>query len=86
MFSTFVKYRFQRTYDAILAAPVDVEELVTAEILWIAIRAGIYGCVPLLVAIAFGLHPGIGHAAGAADRLRHGLRLGRLRHPAWPRP
>ena len=29
MFGTFVKHRFQHTYDAILAAPVDVEELVT---------------------------------------------------------
>ena len=57
MFSTFVKHRFQRTYDAILAAPVDTEELVTAEALWIAIRAGVYGCAPLLVAIAFGLDP-----------------------------
>ena len=36
MFGTFVKYKFQRTYDAILAAPVDTEELVTAEALWIA--------------------------------------------------
>jgi len=57
MFGTFVKHRFQRTYDAILAAPVDTEELVTAEALWIAIRAGVYGCAPLLVAIAFGLDP-----------------------------
>ncbi len=57
MFGTFVKYKFQRTYDAILAAPVDTEELVTAEALWIATRAGVYGCVPLLVAIAFGLDP-----------------------------
>jgi len=55
MFGTFVKYQFQRTYDAILAAPVDTEELVSAEALWIASRAGIYGCVPLLVALAFGL-------------------------------
>ncbi len=36
MFGTFVKYKFQHTYDAILAAPVDTEELVTAEALWIA--------------------------------------------------
>jgi lipooligosaccharide transport system permease protein len=57
MFGTFVKYKFQRTYDAILAAPVDTEELVTAEALWIATRAGVYGCVPLLVALAFGLDP-----------------------------
>ncbi len=55
MFGTFVKYQFQRTYDAILAAPVDTEELVTAEALWIATRASVYGCVPMLVAICFGL-------------------------------
>jgi lipooligosaccharide transport system permease protein len=55
MFGTFVKYQFQRTYDAILAAPVDTEELVTAEAVWIATRAGVYGCVPMLVALAFGL-------------------------------
>ena len=60
MFGTFVKYQFQRTYDAILAAPVDTEELVTAEALWIATRAGLYGCVPMLVAMAFGLDPSWG--------------------------
>jgi lipooligosaccharide transport system permease protein len=57
MFSTFVKHRFQRTYDAILATPVDTEELVTGEALWIATRAGVYGCAPLLVSIGFGLSP-----------------------------
>jgi lipooligosaccharide transport system permease protein len=60
MFGTFVKHRFQNTYDAILAAPVDVEELVSAEMLWIGIRSGTYGCVPLLVTIAFGLDPAPG--------------------------
>jgi lipooligosaccharide transport system permease protein len=57
MFNTFIRWQFQRTYDAILAAPVDVEELITAEILWISVRAGIYGVAPLLVAMAFGLQP-----------------------------
>ena len=60
MYSTFVKYEFQRTYDAILAAPVDTEELVTAEALWICVRTGIYGCVPMLVAVVFGLDPAWG--------------------------
>jgi lipooligosaccharide transport system permease protein len=60
MFGTFVKHRFQNTYDAILAAPVDVEELVTAEMLWIGLRSGLYGCIPLLVTIAFGLPPAPG--------------------------
>ncbi|MGH2836978.1 MAG: ABC transporter permease [Thermoleophilaceae bacterium] len=60
MYSTFVKYEFQHTYDAILAAPVDTEELVTAEGLWIAARTGTYGCVPMLVAVVFGLDPSWG--------------------------
>jgi lipooligosaccharide transport system permease protein len=60
MFNTFVRWQFQRTYDAMLAAPVDVEELITAEVLWISIRAGVYGMAPLLVGIAFGLNPSIG--------------------------
>jgi lipooligosaccharide transport system permease protein len=63
MFGTFVKYSFQRTYDAILAAPVDTEELVTAEALWIATRAGVYGCVPMIVATFFGLEPSWGMLA-----------------------
>lgn len=57
MFGTFVKERFQRTYDAILAAPVDVEELVTAEMLWIGLRAAVFGCFPLIVTMFFGLEP-----------------------------
>jgi lipooligosaccharide transport system permease protein len=60
MFSSFVKREFQRTYDAILAAPVDTEELVTGEALWIALRAGVYGNVPLAVAMVFGLDPSPG--------------------------
>jgi lipooligosaccharide transport system permease protein len=60
MFNTFIRWQFQRTYDAVLAAPVDVEELITAEVLWISIRAGVYGLAPLLVGIAFGLKPNAG--------------------------
>jgi lipooligosaccharide transport system permease protein len=63
MFGTFVKYQFQRTYDAILAAPVDTEELVTAEALWIATRAAVYGNVPMIVAMFFGLDPSWGMLA-----------------------
>ena len=69
MFGTFVKYQFQRTYDAILAAPVDTEELVTAEALWIATRAGVYGCVPLLVAIVVRARPRVGDARRAVHLL-----------------
>jgi lipooligosaccharide transport system permease protein len=57
MFDSLYKRRYQRVYDAMLAAPIDVEEIVTAEILFIGIRAGVYGAAPLLVAFAFGLPP-----------------------------
>ena len=60
MYGVFIKHRFQRTYDAILAAPVDVEELVTAEIAWLGLRAGVYGFSPLLVTMLFGLDPSWG--------------------------
>lgn len=62
MFGTFVKRRFQHTYDGLLAAPIDVAELVTAEGLWIGLRSGVYGLAPLAVAVAFGLRPGAGVA------------------------
>ena len=60
MFGGFVRRKFQRTYDALLAAPVDVEELVTAEVSAISLKAGLYGVAPLLVAIIFGLDPAWG--------------------------
>src|SRR3954449_10431134 len=60
MYGTFIKYSFQHTYDAILAAPVDTEELVTGEALWVAFRTGIYACVPIGVAMVFGLDPSWG--------------------------
>src|SRR5687767_13601637 len=60
MFNTFIRRTFQHTYDAMLAAPVDVHELVTAEASWLAAKAGVYGCAPLLVGMAFGLDPSWG--------------------------
>jgi lipooligosaccharide transport system permease protein len=60
MFNTFVRWKFQRTYDAMLATPIDVEELITGEVLWISLRAAVYSVAPLLVAILFGLPPTFG--------------------------
>jgi lipooligosaccharide transport system permease protein len=57
MFQTFVKSRFQKLYDSILSTPVDVPELVTAEMLWTATRTGIYALAPVAVAVGFGLRP-----------------------------
>ncbi|HKA69075.1 MAG TPA: ABC transporter permease, partial [Actinomycetes bacterium] len=60
MFVTFVRRIYQQTYAALLATPVDVHEVVTGEATWHAAKAGVYGCAPLLVAIAFGLDPSPG--------------------------
>jgi lipooligosaccharide transport system permease protein len=57
MFNTYVRRVFQRTYDAILAAPVSVDELTAAEGSWIAAKAGIYGTFPLIATFFFGLEP-----------------------------
>jgi len=57
MFDSLYKRRYQRVYDAMLAAPVDVAEIVTGETLFLGTRAGVYGVAPLLVAFCFGLEP-----------------------------
>jgi lipooligosaccharide transport system permease protein len=57
IFGTLVKWKYQGTYNALLAAPVSVEEIVLAESAWIGARSGIYGCAPLIVAFFFGLDP-----------------------------
>jgi lipooligosaccharide transport system permease protein len=63
MFDTYVKRFYMKTYDGILATPVDVPELFLAEATWIAVKSGIYGCAPLLVAMIFGLPPSWGMLA-----------------------
>lgn len=60
MFNAYIRRVFQHTYDAMLAAPLDVHEIVTGEVLWLAAKSAIYGCAPVLVAMAFGLPPSIG--------------------------
>ena len=57
MFDSLYKRRYQRVYDAMLSAPVDVDEIVTGEMLFLGTRAGVYGIAPLLVAFCFGLPP-----------------------------
>jgi lipooligosaccharide transport system permease protein len=60
MFNTFVRRVFQRTYDALLAAPIDVHELVLGEATFTAVKAGVFGCAPLLAGMLFGLDPAPG--------------------------
>jgi lipooligosaccharide transport system permease protein len=60
MFNTYVRRTYQHAYDALLAAPVDVHEVVAGEASWIAVKGGLFSCAPVLVALAFGLRPGPG--------------------------
>lgn len=58
MFNTYIRRTYQHSYDAILAAPVDVHEVVAGEVSWISVKSGLYSCAPILVGLAFGLRPG----------------------------
>ncbi|MDP2937588.1 MAG: ABC transporter permease [Dehalococcoidia bacterium] len=54
-YGSYIRMSFQKTYDAILATPVMVEDVVTGEVLWGATRALFSGGVVLVVITAFGL-------------------------------
>jgi lipooligosaccharide transport system permease protein len=54
-FASFVRMYFQKTFDAIIATPVSVEEVIAGELLWGATRATINSTTVLVVVAAFGL-------------------------------
>ena len=76
MFTTYVRRVYQKTYDGLLSTPVNVSEVMTAEGIWIAAKAGVYGCAPLLVAMCFGLPPSWGMLAVPLIAFLTGLGFG----------
>lgn len=54
-YGSFIRMTFQKTYEAILATPLMVDDVVGGEVLWGATRALFSGGVVLLVITAFGL-------------------------------
>jgi len=54
-FGSFVRMYFQKTFDAIIATPVSVEEVIAGELVWGATRATINSTMVLVVIAAFGL-------------------------------
>jgi lipooligosaccharide transport system permease protein len=54
-YASFVRMYFQKTFDAIIATPVSVEEVIAGELLWGATRAAINGTIVLAVVTVFGL-------------------------------
>ncbi len=54
-FASFVRMYFQKTFGAIIATPVNIEEVITGEILWGATKSLINASIVLAVIVAFGL-------------------------------
>jgi len=56
-YNSFVRMFYQKTYDALLATPLTVEEIIVAEIVWGATRSLIAAAVMLVVIAALGYAP-----------------------------
>jgi lipooligosaccharide transport system permease protein len=54
-FSSFVRMYYQRTFDAIIATPLNIDEVIMGELLWGATKSTIYTVIVLGVISAFGL-------------------------------
>ena len=54
-YGSFVRMYYQRTFDAIIATPISVEEVIAGEMLWGATRSLIGGSIVLGVVAVFGL-------------------------------
>lgn len=54
-YGSFVRMYFQKTFDAIIATPISIEEVIAGELLWGATRSIISSTIVLAVVAAFGL-------------------------------
>lgn len=54
-YGTYVRMFYQKTFDAILATPINFNELVLGELLWGTTKSLIYGTIIILVLSIFGL-------------------------------
>lgn len=54
-YGTYVRMTYQKTFDAILATPVNLADLVAGELMWGATKSMFYGAIIILVIAMFGL-------------------------------
>jgi lipooligosaccharide transport system permease protein len=54
-YGTYVRMTYQKTFDAILATPVNLDDLVLGELMWGATKSLLYGAIIILVISLFGL-------------------------------
>lgn len=54
-YASFIRMDYQKTFDAILATPLSVEDVTAGEIFWGATRAMLTGTIMLIISAFFGL-------------------------------
>ena len=54
-YGTYIRMTYQKTFDAILATPVNIDDLVAGELMWGATKSVFYGSIITLVISFFGL-------------------------------
>lgn len=54
-YASFVRMYFQKTFDAIIATPINLDEVIAGELLWGATRATFNGTIVLAIVAVFGL-------------------------------
>jgi len=54
-YGTYIRMTFQKTFDAILATPINLEDLIAGELVWGATKSVIFGITITIVVALFGL-------------------------------
>lgn len=54
-YGTYVRMTYQKTFDAILATPVNIDDLIAGELIWASTKSMVYGSIIILVISLFGL-------------------------------
>ena len=54
-YGTYVRMTYQKTFDAILATPINIHDLVAGELIWGATKSMLYGTIIMCVIFLFGL-------------------------------
>jgi lipooligosaccharide transport system permease protein len=54
-YGTYIRMTYQKTFDAILATPINLDDLVAGELMWAASKSTFYGTIIMIVIFFFGL-------------------------------
>lgn len=77
-YNSFVRMYYQKSYDAMLATPLSLEEIIVAEIVWGATRSGIAAVLMLGVVAVMGYTPSLQALAVIPIALLGGLAFGAM--------